>query len=146
MNTYIKIKGVWHYLYRAVDKHGHTLDWMLSTKRNKKSAKRFFKKMINNRHVPASSIINVDKNLLFPPAHRELIVEGNLPKSTIRQVKYLNNIIENDHKFVKRQSRYRQCYQSFTTAVATISGMETMGSGTKNKIVNNFCKCVKRCF
>jgi IS6 family transposase len=67
--TYIKIKGVWHYLYRAVDKHGQTLHWMLSVKRNKKAAKKFFKKMLGNPHVSTASIINVDKNSAFPPAH-----------------------------------------------------------------------------
>jgi IS6 family transposase len=125
--TYIKIKGVWHYLYRAVDKDGQTLDWMLSAKRNKKAAKKFFKKMLGNHHVSTPSIINVDKNPAFPPAHNDLITAGHLPKSTkLRRVKYLNNIIENDHKFVKRKSRYRQWYQSFDTASATISGIETM--------------------
>jgi len=58
--TYIKIKGVWNYLYRAVDKHGQTLDWMLSVKRNKKAAKKFFKKMFANSHVSTLSVINVD--------------------------------------------------------------------------------------
>jgi IS6 family transposase len=91
--------------------------------------------MINNRHVSAPSIINVDKNPSFPPSHRELIAEENLPKSTkLRQVKYLNNIIENDHKFVKRKSRYRQWYQPFTSAVATISGMETMRMIQKGQV------------
>jgi IS6 family transposase len=71
--TYIKIKGVWHYLYRAVDKDGQTLDWMLIAKRNKKAAKKFFKKMLGNHHVSTPSIINVDKNPVFPPAHNDLI-------------------------------------------------------------------------
>jgi IS6 family transposase len=111
--TYIKIKGVWHYLYRAVDKYGQTLDWMLSVKRNKKAAKKFFKKMLDNAHVSTPSIINVDKNPAFPPSHQELIEAGTLPStSKLRRVKYLNNIVENDHKSVKRKSRYRQWYQS----------------------------------
>jgi len=74
--TYIKIKGIWHYLYRAVDKHGQTLDWMLSVKRNKKAAKKFFKKMLANSHVSTPSVINVDKNPAFPPAHQELTLES----------------------------------------------------------------------
>jgi IS6 family transposase len=68
--TYIKIKGIWHYLYRAVDKNGQTLDWMLSVKRNKKAAKKFFKKMLGHLHVTTPTIINVDKNAAFPPAHQ----------------------------------------------------------------------------
>jgi len=133
--TYIKIKGVWHYLYRAVDKHGQTLDWMLSVKRNKKAAKKFFKKMLANSHVSTPSVINVDKNPAFPPAHQELILEGELPSTTkLRRVKYLNNIVENDHKFVKHKSRYRQWYQFFDTASVTISGIETMRMIQKSQV------------
>ena len=107
--TYIKIKGKWQYLYRAIDKQGNTLDWMLSWYRNKKAAKRFFKKMLGNKHVKTPYVINVDKNAAFPPAHEELQKEGILPSTTkLRQVKHLNNGIENDHKFTKRKSRYRQ--------------------------------------
>jgi transposase-like protein len=133
--TYIKIKGVWHYLYRAVDKNGQTLDWMLSVKRDKKAAKKFFKKMLSNPHVTAPTVMNVDKNAAFPPAHQDLIEEGELPStSKLRRVKYLNNIVENDHKSVKCKSRYRQWYQSFDTAFATISGMETMRMIQKGQV------------
>lgn len=133
--TYIKIKGVWHYLYRAVDKQGQTLDWMLSVNRNKKAAKKFFKKMLANSHVSTPTVINVDKNPAFPPAHQELTLEGKLQSTTkLRQVKYLNNIVENDHKSVKRKSRYRQWYQSFDTAQAVISGMETMRMIQKGQV------------
>lgn len=58
--TYLKIKGIWHYLYRAIDKHGNTLDWMLSKNRNKQSAKRFFKKLLGNLHTINPRVINVD--------------------------------------------------------------------------------------
>jgi transposase, IS6 family len=69
--------------------------------------------MLGNAHVATPSIINVDKNPAFPPAHQELIEAGTLPStSKLRRVKYLNNIVENDHKSVKRKSRYRQWYQS----------------------------------
>jgi len=133
--TYIKIKGVWHYLYRAVDKNGQTLDWMLSIKRNKKAAKKFFKKILGNAHVSIPTIMNVDKNPAFPPAHQELIAEGDLPPtSKLRRVKYLNNVVENDHKSVKFKSRYRQWYQSFATASATISGIETMRMIQKGQV------------
>ena len=150
--TYLKIKGVWHYLYRAVDKYGQTIDWMLSVKRDKKAAKKFFKNLLNNPHVRTLSIINVDKNAAFPPVHQELIATGELPSTTkLRRVKYLNNIIENDHKSIKRKSRYRQWYQSFPTASATIGCMETMrmiqksqvrflakkNINSQNKLINN---------
>lgn len=142
--TYLKIKGKWHYLYRAIDKHEQILDWMLSIKRNKKAAKKFFKKALGNHHVTAPSVINVDKNPAFPPAHEELKKSGDLPKTTkLRQIKYLNNGIKNDHKSIKRKSRYRQWYQSFDTATATIDGMETMRMIQKGQVKylakNNVC-------
>lgn len=108
---------------------------MLSIKRNKKAAKKFFKKMLGNPHVGTPTIMNVDKNPAFPPAHQELIEAGELPSTTkLRQVKYLNNVVENDHKSVKCKSRYRQWYQSFKTASATISGMETMRMIQKGQV------------
>jgi IS6 family transposase len=91
--------------------------------------------MINNPHVTTPAVINVDKNPAFPPAHDELINEGELPSSsTLRRIKYLNNIIENDHKSVKRKSRYRQWYQSFVTASTIISGMESMRMIQKRQV------------
>ena len=125
--TYVKIKGVWHYLYRAIDKSGQTLDWMLSRKRNTKTAKRFFKKVLSNKHVKNPYVVNVDKNPAFVPAHAELQKSGDFKQNTkLRQVKYLNNGIENDHKSTKFKSRYRQWYQNFDTAKNTIDAVETM--------------------
>ena len=142
--TYIKIKGKWHYLYRAIDKKGQTLDWMLSVKRDKKAAKKFLKKMLGNCHVTSPSVINVDKNPAFLPAYDELKESFYLSKTCkLRQVKYLNNNVENDHKSVKQKSRYRQWYQTFKTANATLSGMETMRMIQKGQIKflakNNVC-------
>lgn len=133
--TYLKIKGAWHYLYWAIDKAGQTLDWMLSRHRNKSAAKRFFKKALNCPYVKTPRVINVDKNPAFVPAHKELQTEGRFPPlCRLRQVKYLNNSIENDHKFVKRKSRYRQWYQSFDTARRTIDGIETMRMIQKGQV------------
>ena len=125
--TYIKVKGVWHYLYRAIDKSGQTLDWMLSKRRNKVAAKKFFKKLLANKHVKMPYVINVDKAPAFIPAHSELQASGDLSEKTkLRRVKYLNNGVENDHKSTKFKSRYRQWYQSFETASCAIDGIETM--------------------
>ena len=133
--TYIKIKGVWHYLYRAIDKLGQTLDWMLSKHRNKKSAKRFFKKLFGNQHIVDPRVINVDKSPTFPPALIELQTSGEAPSHTkLRAVKYLNNSMENDHKSTKSKSRYRQWYQSFDTAKNALNGMETMRMIQKGQI------------
>ena len=125
--TYIKVKGVWHYLYRAIDKSGQTLDWMLSKRRNKMAAEQFFKKALRNKHIKVPYVINVDKAPAFIFAHAELQQSGNLPKVTkLRRIKYLNNSIENDHKSTKSKSRYRQWYQNFETASYAIDGIETM--------------------
>jgi len=72
--TYIKIKGKWHYLNRAIDKYGNTLDWMLSNYRNKQAAKRFFKKLLENSHVVKPRVINVDKSPTFPQLETLLMV------------------------------------------------------------------------
>ena len=133
--TYVKIKGRWHYLYRAIDKHGDTLDWMLSNRRNKQAAKRFFKKLLNNNHVVDPRVINVDKSPTFPPALAELQAENEAPPNTkLRPVKYLNNSMENDHKSTKSKSRYRQWYQSFSTARNTLDGMEAMRMIQKGQV------------
>ena len=125
--TYVKIKGVRNYLYRAIDKSGQTLDWMLSRKRNTKAAKGFFKKVLSNKHVTNPYVINVDKNPAFVPAHAELQKSGDFKQTTkLRQVKYLNNGIENDHKSTKFKSRYRQWCQSFDSAKNTMDVVETM--------------------
>jgi len=135
--TYVKIKGRWHYLYRAIDKEGNTLDWMLSVNRNKQAAKRFFKKLFSTQHATCPRVINVDKSPTFPPALSELQAENKAPKkTTLRAVKYLNNSMENDHKFTKSKSRYRQWYQSFSTAKNTLDGIETLRMIQKGQVRN----------
>ena len=133
--TYIKIKGVWYYLYRAIDRTGQTLDWMLSRYRNQAAAKRFFTKVLGCPHVKTPRVINVDKNPAFVPAYKKLQQEGSLSDfCRLRQVKYLNNSIENDHKCIKRKSRYRQWYQSFESAKKTIDGIESMRMIQKGQV------------
>ena len=101
---YIKIKGKRRYLYLAVDSEGNTLDFMLIAKQDVKAAKRFFEKVLRGSHVTTPRMINVDKNAMYPPAIDELKTAENLPEKTeLRQVKYLNNLIEQDHRFVKRR-------------------------------------------
>ena len=125
--TYIKVNGDWKYLYRAVDSEGNTLDFMLNAKRDKKAAKRFFKKVLKARHNKQPRVINVDKNAAYPPALEELKAEKLLDeKSKLRQVKYLNNRVEQDHRGVKRITNAALGYQSFHTARRTIGGIEIM--------------------
>ncbi len=141
--TYIKVKGKWKYLYRAVDTEGSTLDFMLSARRNKKAAKRFllrpyaeetsaravrfFKKVLNARHNRVPRVINVDKNAAYPTAFEELKSEKILEKkSKLRQVKYLNNLVEQDHRVIKKITNAGLGYKSFHTACRTIRGIEIM--------------------
>lgn len=99
---------------------------MLSRHRNKKAAKRFFKKVLDNGHVKNPRVVNVDKSPTFPPALAELQASNDYPKETqLRRVKYLNNAMENDHKGTKNKIRYRQWFHSFATAKKTIDGIET---------------------
>ena len=133
--TYLKIKGKWHYLYRAVDSEGNTLDWMLSENRNQEAAGKFFEKLSSNNHCCGPRVINVDKNAAYPPAFETCQSEGLIPENTeFRQVKYLNNIIEQDHRFSKRRIMHSQWLQTFDTAEATIAGYEAMHMIQKGQV------------
>ena len=126
--TYVKVKGQWVYLYRAVDKHGATIDFYLSPTRNAKAAKRFLGKALKGRkdwEMPY--VINTDKAGCYGPAIEELKKEGKLPEDTEhRQVKYLNNIVEADHGKLKRVIRPTLGFQTMKSAYATIKGLEVM--------------------
>lgn len=133
--TYIKVRGAWKYLYRAIDSEGNTLDFMLSAKRDTKAAKRFFIKVLNGGHTDVPRVINVDKNAAYPPALKELKAAGSLPEETpLRQVKYLNNLIEQDHRFIKRRTNPGLGFGSFNTARRTIQGYEAMNMIRKGQI------------
>ena len=133
--TYIKIKGVWHYLYRAVDSEGNTLDWMLSEKRDKRAAEKFFRQVLSNDHCTAPRVVGVDKNAAYPPAFKSIKDEGLFEEECeLRRIKYLNNIIEQDHRFSKKRIMYSQWLQTFRTAEATISGYESMNMIRKGQI------------
>ena len=100
---------------------------MLSAKRDKKAAKRFFKKMLTNSHCKSPRVINTDKAKAFPPAIEEAKEQGILPRETKhRSQKYLNNSMEQDHRPTKRRVRQSQWFQSFHTAKWTIDGYEAM--------------------
>src|SRR4051794_25207874 len=101
--TYIKVNGKWKYLYGAVDSVGKMIDFMLSENRDMPAAKRFFTKTLSSPHSHIPRVITLDKNPAYPPAIQELINEKSLPKETlIRQTKYLNNIVEQVHQFIKK--------------------------------------------
>ena len=125
--TYIKVKGQWVYLYRAVDKFGNTIDFKLSEQRDEAAATAFFKQAID--HHGLSEKVVIDKsgannagleniNLLF-------FLAGFLCVIDILQVKYLNNIIEQDHRFIKKITRPMLGFKAFHSASATLAGIET---------------------
>ena len=133
--TYIKVKGEWKYLYRAVDSNGNTIDFMLSAKRNKKAAKRFLKKALGSKHTQIPRAITVDKNPAYPPAIHKLKNDRILPQNVnIRQIKYLNNMIEQDHRSIKRIVRPMLGFQSFHTAIKTLKGIEIMHMIKKGQV------------
>ena len=135
--TYVKVNGEWKYLYRAVDSNGNTLDFMLSAKRDHKAAKRFLKKVLKARHNKQPRVINVDKNAAYPIAFEELKQEGLLShECELRQKKYLNNIIEQDHRFPKKLAKYKSYFQYFHTAWRTLRGYEIMNTIRKGQIQN----------
>jgi len=125
--TYVKNRGKWGFLYRAVDKEGDTVDFMFSAKRDRKAALRFFKKAIGSNGLPQT--VTIDKsgaNNAALEQLNELFLMSNLCFLfiTIRQIKYLNNIVEQDHRHVKRIIKPMLGIKSFASAKATIAGIE----------------------
>jgi putative transposase len=125
--TYINVGGKWVYLYRAVDKEGKTIDFMLSKKRDRKAVLKFFKKAIGSSGMPEK--VNIDKSrsntaalirindLLFLFGLWHLLIE-------VRRSKYLNNLVEQDHRGIKRVTKFNTGFKSFEAAEATIAGIE----------------------
>ena len=121
--TYVKVKGVWKYLYRAVDKAGATVDFLLTAKRDRKAALRFLRKAIGQHGVPKK--ITIDKSGANTAAI-ESFNEEHEADIEIRQNKYLNNIVEQAHRAIKRVARPMLRFKSFRSAAATLAGIELM--------------------
>jgi len=121
--TYIKIKGEWTYYYRAVDKEGNTIDFYLSKKRDKKTAIDFFKQSIENEGLPDK--VNIDKSgsnyFALKAINEELEKDVQIE---ITQIKMKNQIIEQDHRFIKRITNPMLGFKSFAGASATLKGIE----------------------
>tara|TARA_Y100000588_G_scaffold390191_1_gene494928 strand:- start:432 stop:1079 length:648 start_codon:yes stop_codon:yes gene_type:complete len=128
--TYIKVKGRWMYLYRAVDKEGYTVDFMFSEKRDEPAARAFFIKAIGSNGTPEKvtmdksgankagmNTINLHLALLF-------LLGGPFLQIESRQVKYLNNIVEQDHRFVKKITKPMKGFKAFHSASSTLAGIE----------------------
>lgn len=125
--TCVKVKGKWMYLYRAVDLTGQTLDFLLNETRSTRAAKRFFRKVLGRPNITPPRVINVDKNGCYIGAVRDLRKDGLLPeKCKRRPSKYMNNIVEQDHRFIKRKVSPGLGFGTYPTAWRTIQGYETM--------------------
>jgi IS6 family transposase len=125
--TYVRVKGKWVYLYRAVDSSGATIDFLLSAKRDAAAAERFLTKALRGENHPAPRVINSDKHAAYPPAIVELKAGRVLEeKCTHRPVQYLNNVLEQDHRAIKRRVRGSQHFRSFWGAWRTIAGYEAI--------------------
>ena len=133
--TYIKVKGRDMYLYRAVDKYGNTVDFLLTRRRQKMSAQKFFNKAIGNNGKPR--IVNIDKSGSNSSAILTVNKRSLSTKNIkIRKVKYLNNIIEEDHRRIKRRIRIMTGFKEFESAQRTLSGIEVVSIIKKDQIIN----------
>jgi putative transposase len=130
--TYIKVKGQWYYLYRAVDKTGQTIDFLLTEQRDEQAAKRFLTKAIRRHGVPEK--ITIDGSATNEAA----IKSDNAEHGTtiaLRKIKYLNNIVEQDHRGVKRVTRPMLGFKAFDAAQDTLVGIELMHMIKKKQMV-----------
>jgi transposase-like protein len=121
--TYVKVRGEWRYLYRAVDKEGNTVDFLLRARRNKAAAQRYFEKSIRQNGVPET--VTIDKSGANLAALHAVNAERDTPIK-IRQVKYLNNVVEQDHRAIKRITRPMLGFKDFPCARIILSGIEVM--------------------
>lgn len=133
--TYVKVKGRWTYLYRAVDSGGQTIDFLLSAKRDAEAAKRFFRKALGQPHTMNPRTITVDKHAAFPCTVAEMKEDSELWRfARLRQCKFLNNIVEQDHRRVKRLVRPGLGFGGFHTARRTLAGYEAMAMIRKGQV------------
>ena len=134
--TYIKVKGDWKYLYRAIDKQGKTVNFLLTTKRNRAAALRFFDKAMRASGVPKK--VTMDKS----GANKAAIDGINAGRETpivVRQVKYLNNILEQDHRAIKRVTKPMLNFKSFRAAKNVLAGIELMHMIRKGQLMLQGC-------
>lgn len=125
METYIKVGKQWKYLYRALDKEGNTIEFMLAAKRDIPVVKRFFRKMMRADHRRLPFSLSVDKHASYPDAFAASQEEKVLPfDCRLRRTKYLTNIVEQDHRFIRGNGERLPCFRSFHTAERTLEGIE----------------------
>ena len=132
--TYIKVKGVWKYLYHAIDKQGNTVDFLLTNRRQRMSAQSFLIKAIGNNGMAA--LINIDKSGANISAIRAYNRRTH-SRIKIRICKYLNNIVEQDHRFIKRRIMLCLGFKEFESAKRTLGGIEVIRMLQKNQMANS---------
>lgn len=125
--TYVRVKGQGRYLYRAVDSSGATLDFLLPAKQDAEAARRFLAKALGRQNHPAPRVIHTDGHGAYPPAVEQLKTEGALDKNCRHRVgRYLNNLVEQDHRAIKRRGKASQHFRSFWGAWRTLTGYEAV--------------------
>jgi len=133
--TYVRVAGTWRYLYRAVDSAGNTIDFLLSPKRDLRAAKAFLQLATLQAETRRPRVINVDGHPAYPGAIEELKRSGALGRNCrCRRAPYLNNILEQDHRFVKKRMISSQWFRSVDGALRTIAGYEAMNIVRKGQI------------
>lgn len=137
--TYIKVRGKWTYLYRAVDRDGQTLDFMLSERRDTAAARRFFKRAVSTNGVPDRIAIDKSGANLAGLQSLNVILKFAGSGKTIKivQSKYLNNIVEQDHHFIKRITRPILGFKALHSAASTLAGTETAHMIRKGQLCQN---------
>jgi transposase, IS6 family len=133
--TYVRVKGRWCYLYRAIDSTGATIDFLLSALRDAEAAKRLFRKALSNPSHPQPRVINTDLAPIYGSAIPDIKKEGVLRRRCRhRPVQYLNNILEQDHRAIKRRVNAKQGFREFQAAQRTIQGYEAINIIRKGQV------------
>jgi transposase, IS6 family len=133
--TYIRVQGRWCYLYRAIDSTGATIDFLLSAVRDAEAAKRLFRKALSCPSHPQPRVINTDLAPTYSSAIPDIKKEGILRRRCRhRPVQYLNNILEQDHRAIKRRVNAKQGFREFQAAWGTIQGYEAMHMIRKGQV------------
>lgn len=137
--THIKVRGKWTYLYRALDRDGQTLDFMLSERRDTAAARRFFKRAVGTNGVPDRIAIDKSGANLAGLQSLNVILKFTGSGKTIKivQSKYLNNIVEQDHRFIKRITRPMLGFKALHSAASTLAGIETAHMIRKGQLGQN---------
>ncbi len=133
--TYVRVDGQWRYLYRAVDGTGQTIDFMLSARRDKKAARRFFSQALGRANTHNPRTVVTDRLKSYPGALRAMKRDGELWRFTRhRRGRWLNNRVERDHRRIKRRTRPMLGFKGFRTARRTLAGVEAMAMLAKGQV------------